>query len=170
MKNPLCLALFLCFILAACSKSNSKISTTFAPGISVTINGKKTTFNNFIYMDTTQGELAVNTEGDSAGFTGTGLSLIINPFPIKTGLYPNANMVFNSDNNSSELGANTSINGSQVLFGSYDDSVTVTAVTDSTVVGTFHGHMHGQVLDQNSQSGYRDSVITCTDGKFNIKY
>ncbi len=170
MKKLLPYLVILIFVFAACSKSNSKTQTqTSPPGISGKINGKYTTFNGSISVDTSSGEISITASADSTPFTSSILEIVLDATaPFKPGLYPysyDPNAVYESG-----LGIATTINYSQVLFGSNDDSVTVTAVTDSSVAGTFHGTVNGRVLDQNSPTFYRDTTAVITEGKFNVKW
>jgi len=169
MKKIILYPLIAVLVLTACSKSNSKTDPV-APGISAMLNGKYVTFNDGIYIDTSGGEIFVTASCDSAPYRGSIIEILLAPTgKLKPGLYPNGSLNPLAPY-TSELGISTTIDYSQVLFGSYNDSVIVNTATDSTVTGTFFGDDHGQVIDQNNQPPYRDSTAKFTNGKFSVKW
>lgn len=62
------------------------------------------------------------------------------------------------------------IDYSVVLFGSYNDTINVLTVTDTTISGTFKGDIGGQIRPFNNPENPRDSMITVSDGKFNLRW
>jgi len=171
MKRFLIYAFVLLVGFEACNKSNHSTPSSPAPiGISATVNGQYTTFNRNISIDTssTANEISITASGDSTPFRSSILGIVVRgpgTGLVKPGLYTYAGYDY-----SGGLGIATTINYSQVLFGSYDDSITVATVTDSTVSGTFHGNIEGQIINFNDPQHPQDSVITVVNGKFNLKW
>jgi|GEM_PF-1597677 len=171
MKRSLIYGAILLVSFEACNKSNHSTPSNPAPaGISATVNGQNTTFNTNISIDTSSigHEISITASGDSAPFKSSILEIVVTgpgPGLPKPGLYTYTGYDYRGG-----LGVATTMNYSSVLFGSYDDSITVATVTNSTVSGTFHGNIYGQIINSNDPQHPHDSIITVTNGKFNVKW
>jgi hypothetical protein len=163
--------LVLLFVLEACSKNHPSNQRNPIPvGISAVVNGQRTTFNRNISIDTSSisHEISITANGDSTAFKSSVLEIVVTgpgPGLIKPGIY-----AYYGLDRTGGLGVATTIDDSQVLFGSYNDTINVLTVTDSTISGTFKGDVEGQIRLFNDPGNPRDSVITVRDGKFNLKW
>jgi hypothetical protein len=162
-----------CFFLlvTACNKNHPSNQRNPIPvGISAIVNGHKTTFNRNISIDTSSinHTISINAEGDSTAFKSTRLNIIVRgpgPGLVKPGIY-----TYYSYDLEGSLGISTTIDYSVILFGSYNDTINVLTVTDTTISGLFKGDIEGQIRDFNDPGNPRDSVITVTEGKFNLRW
>jgi len=171
MKKILFSALALILLFVACSKSNSSKPAPY--GISATINGKATTFNGFITVDTTGGQIDISGSTDTLTGGFPELEFLITPASgaVKPGLYPNQALV-NPNAANSYLNYLTTPGGgisNTIQFGSYDDSLTVTSISSTAISGTFHGTADYHYFDPNALA-FKDSIITITNGTFNVKF
>jgi hypothetical protein len=167
MHKLLLAAFALTLIFAACKKSNS--SNPAPVGISCDINGKATTFNGSISVDTTGGTVAVIASEDST-IEFPALEFVIGPVgPLTTGIYPAENLApLQSYSVLSYVAPPTTQFANTDAFVSADDTIDVTSVTSTTISGTFHGTALFQYFDPISTNTV-DSTITITNGVFTIK-
>ncbi|HLZ86482.1 MAG TPA: hypothetical protein VKQ52_04565 [Puia sp.] len=155
------------FVLAACKKNNTSSAAT---GISATINGKKVIFNGITRIDTSGGNLYISCSVDSLTFGSPLITLFVQGTrPLKTGLYPNLSLAprasFQSDLSYATYQGYTS-----QQYQSYDDSVTVSFVNNSSASGTFSGRALYSDVDPGDAGRHEDRILTITDGKFNVRW
>ncbi|HEV3224720.1 MAG TPA: hypothetical protein VGZ90_17695 [Puia sp.] len=158
-------------LMAACKKNNN--SSKSAIGISAWANGKFLTFNTdlnagvpgrsgIVYFSGYSDSPAVNT---LISFIITSNDGIINP-----GIYPSYS-ISQTAPHTSMLEFYSGLEYPGFISWSNDDSVTITSISsDSTLQGTFHGTVIETVISPGAPGGHRDSVVTLTNGQFNIKY
>ncbi len=160
-----------CLFVTACNKNHPSNQRNPIPvGISAIVNGHKTSFNRNISIDTSSitHTISINAEGDSTAFRSTRLNIVVRgpgPGLVKPGIY-----TYYSYELEGSLGISTTIDYSVILFGSYNDTINVLTVTDTTISGLFKGDIEGQIRDFNDPGNPRDSVIRVTDGKFNLRW
>jgi hypothetical protein len=138
-------------------------------GVSAIVNGKYTTFNSNLTVDTTNGDFFIDGWGDSTGFTNAELALDFSaynaPYVLGEYLYqPNGTpyssgmTIYFYDNTYGKIG-----------FTNYHDTLTLTSLTDTTFAGTNAGTLDGEIIDPNSPSHRYDSTMTLSNMKFNLR-
>jgi hypothetical protein len=167
MKRALLFVALPFLVLAACKKNNSSSST---PGISATINGKNVTFNGITRIDTSGGNLYISCTVDSLTFGSPMITLFVQGTrPLKTGLYPNLALVprapFQSD-----MSYSTYQGYASQQYQSYDDSVSVSFVNNSSASGTFTGTAVYTDISQPGSGRHEDSTIAISNGKFYVNW
>lgn len=176
MKNLPRFALIFTLLFASCIKAYIPIPHPPAPpapttpiGVSAVVNGTYTTFNNRLNVDTSNGDFYVTGWGDSAGFTNAQIVFIVEAYntPIIPGNYtyqPNGTPYSSAITIYFDGSYNT-----QLGFTSYDDTVKLTSVTDTTFAGTIVGTLHGEITNPNYPFNRYDSVMPFTNAQFYLR-
>ena len=138
-------------------------------GVSAIVNGKYTTFNTSLVVDTSYESVSILGYGDSAGFTNAQIEFdfTTNNAPFVTGIYtyqPNGTP-YSSAISISFFGLyNTNIG-----FTGYTDTLTLTDITDTTYTGTITGPLTAVIDNPNYPYNQYDSTMTFTNGKFYVR-
>lgn len=169
MKKLLCSLVVLLTIFTACKKSN--VDPSDGPvSFSAKINGKLTTFTS-IKVDTSGGEINVMAASDSLhSFPALQLFLTTNG-PLKPGIYPSQALV-SPQAPSSYLNYIVPAGGGSfatVMYASYNDSIIVSSASSQGMSGTFHGTVDNHYFDFQTLA-YKDSLISVTEGTFNVRF
>ena len=170
MKRPLLILFTLSVAFFACKKSSSdpNAGKTY---ITANLNGVATNFVGGITVDTTNGEIYIDAYKDSVGGNSTALTLIMDGGlnPVVAGVYP---LDPTDDFKSGTVGyryiGSSGGVSSEEVYGQTSDTVTVSAISKSSVTGTFSAKLYHRTLDLNTMQQVVDSVITITNGKFNV--
>lgn len=167
MKRALLFVALPFLVLAACKKNNTSSSS---PGISANINGKNVVFNGITRIDTSGGNLYISCTVDSLTFGSPMITLFVQGSrPLKTGLYPNLALAprasFQSD-----MSYSTYQGYASQQYQSYDDSVRVSFVNNSSAMGTFSGTAVYADMDQGGTGKHQDKTITITNGRFYVRW
>jgi hypothetical protein len=140
-------------------------------GVSAVVNGKYTTFNHLLTVDTSDGGVSVLGWGDSAGFTNTQIAFGFSAYnvPLTPGLYtyqPNGTP-YSSAMTVYFFGAYNTSTG----FTNYDDSTNVITFTDSSCTGTVvNATLHGEIMNPNYPFNEYDSTMPLSNMQFNLKW
>ena len=158
---------------AACKKTGGSSSSDNTPyGLSMFINGKFSTFNNYPSVDTTDNSFFYTGTGDSSCCTGMRVSWGMNKAdysPLTPGIYPASGYDLQNQSDWTIYDYANWGYTSNVGFVAFPDSVIITKITDSTITGTFSGTCTGEIQNQNYPYNIIDSVMTVTNGKFHLK-
>lgn len=168
MKWILFAAVTMVIVALGCKKhSHSAIPSS---GITCNVDGKPTSFNERIWLDTINTGIIINGIADTV----SGLPYIqidVSPAAqMDTGLYVNDSLAMPGQNASFLVYQTASATGAinSLFFHSTDDSLGVNSINGAVISGTFHGTAKTLYFDPNTSS-LRDSIITLTDGTFNIR-
>jgi hypothetical protein len=140
-------------------------------GVSAYVNGTYTTFNTDLSVDTSYGTASVLGGGDSAAFSNAMIDFVFtaNNTPYVKGIYP-----YQTNNTPYSSGITLYFFGQYNTkwgFTSYDDTLTLTNITDTTFTGTISNTtLYGVFQNPNYPYNQYDSTMTLTNMKFYLKW